>query len=244
MTSTVVGRVGTVALLVAGGLALVAAPTTGQLPDAPQATDVLGATDTLAIVYSGPLPPRARAHVDHLRLSFPETPGGVGIIDAGMADARIALQHVELAGRDSTSLSEMTRHMSHVLHAIDPTQAAGGPGSGYGFKRAAESALRHAEMALETEDLPGAMLHHGPFILRAARGASARADEAVRIARRVQQATSARAAHRALVELRQAVIGMAYGDDRDGDRRIGYDEAEMGLAQARYHLELVSRLTN
>ena len=35
---------------------------------------------------------------------------------------------------------------------------------------------------------------------------------------------------------------MAYGRDADRDGRIGYEESEMGLAQARYHLSLIMRV--
>lgn len=202
------------------------------------------AADSPAVPYAGALPPSAAEHLDYLISASPTAPGGMGLVAAGMAEAEIALEHVSLAGRNAAALSNMQRHMPHVLHAIDPDEVGRGPGMGFGVVRAARDVLLHIEQiqALD-EGLPGVASFHAPYVTRAARGTLARAREAVELARQVQRATSAAAAHRLLERLDETVRGMAYGFDRDGDGRIGYTEDEMGLAQARYHLSLVERLT-
>lgn len=237
-------------------LALLVSPATllGQIVDTPPAADSLQATDSLradslgadslGTPYDGPLPEPSATHLDHITTAFPQAPGGMGLIPTGMAEAQIAAEHVRLAGRDSTDLSSMTRHMAHVLHAIDPNEVGQGPGMGYGFKGAAEGVLTHLRLATAEPDLPGVLAFHAPYVERAARGALVRADDAIRVARRVQQASSAREAHRLVRELDYLVRAMAYGDDRDADGRIGHIEAESGLAQASYHLRLVQRVTD
>lgn len=206
--------------------------------------DSAAAADSPATAYAGALPPSAAEHLEYLISTSPAAPGGMGLVAAGMAEAEIAVEHVSLAGRNATDLSNMQRHMAHVLHAIEPDEVGRGPGMGFGVVRAARDILLQIEQiqALD-EELPGVASFHAPYVTRAARGTLARAREAVELARQLQRATSAAAAHRLLERLDETVRGMAYGFDRDGDGRIGYTEDEMGLAQARYHLSLVERLT-
>lgn len=224
-----------------------------QVIDTLQVADTIG-TDSLALAadsvpppgaYDAPIPEGAATHLDHITSAYPDAPGGMGLVPAGMAEAEIAAEHVRLAGRDSTNLSNMVRHIAHVLHAIDPAEVGQGPGMGYGFKRAAEGVLTHLELAMASgEELPGVLELHAPYVERAARGASARADQAIELARGIQRASSAREANRLVRQLDHVVRAMAYGDDRDGDGRIGYTEAESGLAQVEYHLTLVRRVTD
>jgi len=200
--------------------------------------------DTLERPYAGPLPPTASNALAYILTAAPDTPGGMGLLETGRAEAEIALQHASFAGRDSTNLGNMQRHMAHVIHAVDPGQGSQGPGMGYGVRRAARQILVQIENAQRVEGVPGALTFHGQRVAMAARGAAARVDEVVALARQVQSAGSAQAGNRLVRRLGDAVRAMAYGFDRDGDRRIGHTEDEMGLAQIGYHLALVQRLTN
>ncbi|MDX1495115.1 MAG: hypothetical protein R3253_13685 [Longimicrobiales bacterium] len=245
------------------GCLVVAAPlmVAGQLPDSmPPGAAEADSIDSSA-AYTGPLPRPAREALAYILTSSPDTPNGMGLLAVGMAEAEIAAEHVALAGRDTTSLSNMQRHMSHVLHAVDPAEVGQGPGMGYGVRRAARQILEQARlleglaatdpgsMGVESEDpgieseVPGVLRYHAPWVARAARGTIARTQEVTELARQVQRASSARAAHRLVERLANAVRAMAHGYDADGDGRIGHTEAEMGLAQVRHHLSIVERLT-
>lgn len=199
-------------------------------------------TDTPAAAPFVPLPAEAVVHLDHLTEAFPSTPGGAGLIPTGLAEAEIALEHVRLAGRDSTSLGTMTSNVAHVLNAIDPNEVGTGYGLGFGVKRAAEETLLHMDFATRVPDVSETLLFHAAYVSAAAESAIRRADQAVALARRIQRAASAEAALPLVEDLAELVRAMAYGNDADGDGRIGYDEAEMGLAQAAYHLALVRRV--
>lgn len=214
-------------------------PATHAVQDA----DGANAADSKAVPYAGPLPVAAAQRLGYLTAASPETPAGMGLIATGLAEADIALEHVSLAGRNAGDLSNMQRHMGHVLHAIDPAEVGRGPAMGFGVVRAARGTLLQIEQLQALEGLPGVVSFHGPYLARAARGALARAEEAVELARQVQRASSAAAARRLVERLDQVVRAMAYGFDRDDDGRIGHTEDEMGLAQIRYHLTLVERLT-
>lgn len=200
--------------------------------------------DTLEQSYAGRLPPTAANALAYILSAAPDTPGGMGLLDTGRAEAEIALQHAAFAGRDSTDLGNMQRHMAHVIHAVDPGQGSQGPGMGYGVKQAARQIVAQIEGARNVEGVPGVLSFHAPRVAMAARGTMARVDEVVALARQVQSAGSASTGNRLVKRLADAVRAMAYGFDRDGDRRIGQTEDEMGLAQVGHHLELVERLTN
>jgi len=189
-----------------------------------------------------PLSPEVAAHLDHLAVSFTDTPDGMGLIATALAEAETAADGVRRAGRDSTDLGAMRRAVGDVLHAIDPSEVGSGAGSGYGFKRAAREVLRHIELAESSPGATESVHFHAPHVRRAARGALRQADQAIELARRIQRATEAASAHRLLEELAERVRAMTYGEDRDGDGRIGYVEEESGLAQAEYHLNLIRRV--
>lgn len=197
-----------------------------------------GAADSVRIE---PLPEEVILHMSHLLTTFSDTPGGMGLIDTGMSEAGIAAEYVRIAGEDSLNLRKMTSNMTHVIHAIDPSLVSSGQGLGYGVKRAAQAVAMHAEMATAVEGANDNFLFHGPYIAAAGRGAVRRADAALGMARRVQSATDPATALRLLDRLAGLVRAMAYGSDADEDGRIGSDEEEFGLAQARYHLDTVRR---
>ena len=74
------------------------------------------------------------AHIGHVLTSFADTPDKVGLLAIAKTEAGIAAQHAGFAARTPTNLESMKRHAAHVLHAIDPTLEAMGPGKGYGVK--------------------------------------------------------------------------------------------------------------
>ena len=193
--------------------------------------------------WSAPLPMQAADHLGDVTSSAPGTPGGRGLLPLAREEAEIAARHVRLAARDSTDLANMKRHMTHVLHALDPSEARSGPGLGYGVRRAARDMAARIEAASDVAGAPGALTFHGSFAARAARGAAGGVTEAVEVARAVERAVSALQGRQLLRRLDQAVRAVAYGTDGDGDGRIGYAMEESGLAQVGYHLELLSRVT-
>lgn len=206
--------------------------------------DPLTAEDSLPIPdWSAPMSEAARAALSYVTDASPDTPGGMGLLEVARQEAEIALQHARLAGQDSTNLANMTRHVAHVLHALDPTEVGSGPGLGYGVRPAARAMTTRLEEAARDEAVPGVLRFHAPFTVQAARGADARATEAVALARSVQRATSAAEGRRLVRRLTDIVRTMTYGSDSDGDGRIGHTEEEAGLAQVAHHLELVGRVT-
>ena len=166
-------------------------PSDSLASEGPATADSAATPDTLPTDWAAPVSAPAGATLDYLIATSPDTPSGMGLLETGLAEARIALEHVDLAGRDSTSLSNMTRHALHVIHAIDPSEAGAGPGMGYGVRRSARAMQDRLEELRRMDELPGVLRFHLPFALQAALGAEARASEANAGARSLQRATSA-----------------------------------------------------
>lgn len=183
-----------------------------------------------------------RLQVGYVLDAYFDTPGGQGLLPTAVAEAEIALEHVRLAGRDSTYLGNMRANMVHVLHALDPYEVGSGFGLGYGVKRAANAVAMNIEVAAATEGASENVVLHSTSAARAARSAVLRADEAIALARAVQAASTARDANRLVERLAASVRAILYGSDSDGDGRIGWAEDEAGLAQVRYHLTLMMRV--
>lgn len=226
------------------------ASSAGQARDSTSAPDSLGpiaravgdpSSPSPAQVRT-PMPLAAQEQIHAITTAFFDTPNRMGLLPTGMAEAEIAAAYVRLAGRDSTNVGAMSGGMIHVLHAIDPDLTGGGAGLGYGFRRAAEGVRTAIQLATSVEGAPESLLYHAPFIESAATGAMARADDAVALARQIQGSTDAASTLRLVDRLAAVVRSMTWGEDRDGDGRIGADASEAGLAQALYHLELVRRM--
>lgn len=181
----------------------------------------------------------ANPHIVHVAQEFRATPESAGLLPTAIAEAQVAARHAELALRDVADLDAMKRHAGHVLHAIDPTQMAEGPGKGYGLKKAADQVAQHIELAAKAEGAPQGVVTHSVHIATSARNTAARADEVAALAKQVQAATTAEEAAALLEQLNAKAAVLLPGLDANSDGRVGWQEGEGGLDTAQTHLELM-----
>lgn len=87
------------------------------------------------------------SHIGQVAFAFAEAPNGQGLLTTAVTEAAIAAQHAELANEAGASLADVQLHVGHMLHAIDPALAIGGPGLGYGVRLAASSAAARLTIA-------------------------------------------------------------------------------------------------
>ncbi len=92
----------------------------------------------------------AHLHLGHVMTNWRDTPGSRGFLPVAIDETRVAVEHAGLAVK-SVGLADIALHVGHVLHALDPTVEAKGPGAGYGVKRAATGALQHLDLAAKAE---------------------------------------------------------------------------------------------
>jgi hypothetical protein len=179
------------------------------------------------------------AHIGHVLISFADTPDKVGLLAIAKTEAEIAAQHAGFAARTPTNLESMKRHAAHVLHAIDPTLEAMGPGKGYGVKKAATAVAVHIEMAAKVETAPAGVKTHAEHVATAARSTVSRADEVAALAQKIVAATSAEAAAALVAQMASLAEQLVSGTDLNADGRINWGNGEGGLQQADEHMKLL-----
>lgn len=183
----------------------------------------------------------AHTHMGHVADGFRGTPDGKGLLPTAVAEAATASQHAGLAARDPNNLQAMITHAGHVIHALDPSVVATGPGAGYGVKAAASGVARHIELAAGSEGASDNVKTHATHIATAANDVVTWTDQAVAIAKQIQAASDAETANELVHELMAKLEAITNGVDANGDGRTGWQEGEGGLAQATTHLGLMQR---
>jgi hypothetical protein len=178
-------------------------------------------------------------HLGHVLVSFADTPGKVGLLAVAKEEATIAAQHAAFAARTPTNLEAMQRHAGHVLHAIDPSLEASGPGKGYGVKKAATGVAAHTELAAKAEGAPAGVRSHAEHVATAARTTVTRAEEIVQLAQKIRAAKTAEEAAALVAQMVSLCEQLATGTDLNADGRIGWNNGEGGLRQAEEHLKLL-----
>lgn len=178
------------------------------------------------------------AHIGHVGESWNDTPGNVGLLAAAQMEAEVAEQHAGLAA-ESDELARVKAHIGHVMHALDPESAEGGPGKGYGVIKAASGAARHIKMAGEADDATESAETHCVHVNAAAENVASWAEAALEMGQQVQATDDLAAAKELATQIHHATKAMLDGVDANGDGRVGWQEGEGGLAQASTHLGLI-----
>jgi hypothetical protein len=178
-------------------------------------------------------------HLGHVVNNFNETPSLQGLLPAAIAEARIAIAHATLAGRQPTNLEYMKTHAGHVIHAIDPTIITMGPGLGYGVKKASNGVATHIELAAAAEGAAPGVVMHSKHVATAVRTVVTRADQVLALAQKVQAATSPQEAAALVSQMTSAAEQLMAGSDVNGDGRITWEQGEGGLQHADDHVKLL-----
>jgi hypothetical protein len=190
----------------------------------------------LVAVPPGP----AGVHIGHVMNGFNESPNLAGLLPLAIAETRIAIGHATLAGRQPTNLDYMKLHVSHVVHALDPTMVKlTAPGLGYGVKKAAEGVATHIELAAAAEGASPAIVTHSKHIAAAARSTAARVDEILALTKKVETSTSAEEVVGLISQILAKAEQLSAGTDANADGRITFEMGEGGLQQADQHVRLM-----
>ncbi len=197
-------------------------PTPGLLPPPPPHVNVIPPADLPAGAVG--------THIGHVINAFSDTPNGDGLLTVAIAEAKVAITHAGLAGRQPGNLDAMKLHAGHVLNALDPTIVTAGPGLGYGMKKAALGAATHIELAAKAPGASPNVTMHAAHIAQASRNSAMRADSVIAIAKQVQAATSAADAAALVSRMASMSDQLMAGFDANGDGRVTPEEGGLQLA--------------
>ena len=181
----------------------------------------------------------AHTHIGHVATGFGRAPDGAGLLPTAMAEAETAIQHVDLAWRDTSNLEWMQTHAAHVLHAVDPSQVDGGPGLGFGVIAAVEGIAQHIELAAGSDGASDAVRTHATHVAAAARAVSERAAEMADLAAQVGAARDYSTAEGLTGRIRRLANQLVEGVDMNDDGQIGWGDGEGGLAHVEQHVGLM-----
>jgi hypothetical protein len=180
-----------------------------------------------------------QTHIGHVMTSMNGTPNQQGLLPTAFAEAKVAAQHAALAAKAPDNLDSMKLHAGHVLHAVDPSVEAKGPGLGYGVKRAAAGVATHIELAAKSEGASANVKTHSAHVSAAANEVVKRADALLAVAQKIRAAASAADAAPLVAQLTTLAQELASGTDANKDGRVNWGPGEGGLQQAQQHMELL-----
>jgi hypothetical protein len=187
-----------------------------------------------------PVPPGpVGVHIGHVVNLFPDVPGNQGLLSVAMIEARTAAQHATLGSQNPADLANMKLHAGHVIHALDPSIVAAGPGPGYGLKKAATGIATHIDLAAKAPGASANVITHANHVATAAQAVVARADSIIVLAKLVQAATAAPEAAKLMSQMISLANQLTAGVDLNSDGRVTWGAGEGGLQQADEHVKLM-----
>ena len=178
----------------------------------------------------------SHSHMGHVTESWRDTPENVGLLTILEQEAQIAAQHAGLAARDLSDLNSMQTHTRHVRHAVDAASESGGPGKGYGIVKAAQGVSSHIGFASNAGDASDNVKLHAEHVKSSADNVVSWGQEIMQLSEKVLSASTAAEAAASLQQLQELTQHIVDGTDANGDGRVGWQQGEGGVAQAKQHM--------
>jgi hypothetical protein len=169
-----------------------------------------------------------RARLGTLLTAAPGTPEGKGLLPTALAEAQTAMAQAGLAEKASEDLAAMQQAAGGVLHALDPALTGGGPGLGYGLRRALEELIAQIE-ATAAADRKEDVAQVSPRALAAAHAAQQTVEALADAAKRLQSTKSAADAAPLARQMRELAGHVLVGPGVTRDRAPGAIAPVSGL---------------
>ena len=195
----------------------------------PEAQQTTAAAPTAAAQQS-----MAHVHMGHVLTEWRDTPENRGFLPTAVAEAQVAAQHAGFAAQRPDDLDWMQMPTRHVLHAVDPSVEAAGPGLGYGVRQAARGVADHIRFAADSEGASDNVKLHAHHVATSATNVVERVDEIVEVGHQILAAETAEEAAPLVARMEELAVQLHEGVDADGDGQITWEEG--GLAQAEQHM--------
>ena len=178
----------------------------------------------------------AHSHIGHVMTGWADTPEQWGFLPTAIMEAKIAAQHAGFAASKPGDLEYMQTHIRHVIHALDPSVIAAGPGHGYGVVAAAGNAAIHIGIAAESPGATDNINLHTEHVWASADNAATWAKLAVALSQEVLAVSSSADAAPKVKNIKAMSDALIAGIDADGDGTVTWKKGEGGLAVAEAHM--------
>lgn len=175
------------------------------------------------------------AHIGHVMTGWKDTPNKSGLLPTAIAEAKVAVAHAGFAAKKSRNLKWMKAHTAHVLHAVDPSAIAKGPGHGYGVIKAATGAANHVKFAAG-KNASKNVKTHSVHVATSAGNAVAWAKEIAALCKKVAASRSVTRVARNVAKIKILTGRLLTGYDANKDGKISWKKGEGGLNEAKKHM--------
>ena len=178
----------------------------------------------------------AHGHIGHVMTGWADTPEQWGFLPTAIEEAKIVAQHAGYADSKPGDLEYMQTHIRHVIHALEPSVIAEGPGHGYGVVTAAWNAAKHIGLAAESTGTTENIKLHTEHVWASADKVVTWAKAAVALSQEVLAASSAADAAPMVKKIKAMSDALIVGIDADGDGNVTWKKGEGGLDIAEAHM--------
>jgi len=180
----------------------------------------------------------AQTHMGHVTESWADTPDAAGLLPTAIAEAEIAIFHAGLAAQKLDDLGWMKTHANHILHAIDPSAIANGPGLGYGVLAGAAGTVKHINFAAGSEDASENIKIHAEHVATSAGNVVATVVAIKANIATIEAAATAAAAAEATQANVILTADLLDGADANGDGVVDWTDG--GLNEAMKHMGIMA----
>lgn len=185
---------------------------------------------------------KAHAHMGHVSKSWSDTPSKKGLLPTAIVEAKIAAFHANAAAKKLKDLKWMQLHTHHVLHAVDASLEAKGPGKGYGVVKAAKGTAFHIKVAAKQADASDNVKTHALHVATSAQNTVDRAMQIIGIGKQILAAKTAKEAAPLVGKMAIVANQLEKGHDADGNGEISWEKGEGGLAVSKVHMGVMYEL--
>ncbi len=182
-------------------------------------------------------PTIAHAHLGHTLTGWVDTPGKTGLFEAAEKLARTAMDTAESATKQPMEQNHIKQSIQKVVQA---SKAAKGPdeeGGQYGVKQALAHSIHHVTYAAESDDATDNVRQFAGQFQQDASVVLDRCDLIAALGSDVQRSQSTEEIELLAGEIANLTHANLFGDDSNGDGRIGSAPGEYGLRQLRDQIE-------
>jgi uncharacterized protein (DUF305 family) len=193
----------------------------------------------LFLALTGGAAAQSHDHLGHIKDSWNDTPGKVGLLTILEQEAQVAAQHAQYAASKKEDIKNVRMHVPHVQNAIDPSVVKSGPGKGYGVLKAAQGVAAHMEFAAKAADATDGLKTHSVHIITSAKNVVRWANEIMTKNGYILGGAADSASAHYAGEIAQMTQWILNGHDANGDGKISWEEGEGGIAQIKQHLGFI-----
>ncbi len=203
---------------------------------------VTGCADNMAMKDKGMAAKNmAHVHIGHVMTGWKDTPKKWGLLPTAIAEAEVAVKHAGFAAKKSGDIKWMKTHTAHVLHAVDPSAIAKGPGHGYGVIKAATGAVKHIGFSAKSKGASKNVKAHAVHVGTSAKNVVTWGKLIVRLGKKVKAAKTAGQAAPMVKNIEQLATRLTASDDVNGDGKITWHASEGGLKEAEKHMGFMKK---